>query len=260
MPQLTNTPALDTISLVETPEHVSFSFEVAGPVRRVAAYLIDTLVRTIVMFVFAFAALIGEATGGSGLSGVGTGLWLALAFAMEWGYFVVLEMLMSGQSVGKRVLGLRVVTADGRPLGFGASVLRNLVRAADLLPLYYALGLSVLIHDKKFRRLGDLVAGTLVIVEEKRSVMGPLVIEPAPTAQELGQFPHKLTLSRQDLDAMELFLRRLGHYPPAREIELAERLAPILAARMGLRFHNPVRFLQVLYYRAMHKDGHAHAR
>src|SRR5690606_13717654 len=131
MSQLTQTPALDTISLVETPEHVSFSFEVAGPVRRVIAYLIDLMVRSIVLMVLAFVAIIGEATGGSGLSGVGTGLWLTLAFAMEWGYFVLLEMLMSGQSIGKRALGLRVVTADGRPLGFGASVLRNLVRAAD---------------------------------------------------------------------------------------------------------------------------------
>jgi hypothetical protein len=105
-----------------------------------------------------------------------------------------------------------------------------------------------------------LAAGTLVIVEEKRAVMGPLQITPAPSAAELAQLPHKLALSRADLDAMELFLRRLGQYPPAREIELAEHLAPVFAARMGLRYHNPVRFLSLLYFRAMHKDGHANPR
>ncbi len=251
--------ALDTTATIETPERVAFSFELAGPVRRAAAYLIDGILRLVVLFVFGLVAALGEATGLSGLEGLGTGVMLTFMFALEWGYFVALEMLMGGQSVGKRVLGLRVVSNDGRPLGFGASLLRNLVRAADFLPMAYALGVAVMLKDRRFRRLGDMAAGTLVIAEERRKLMGPLVIVPPPTAPELAYLPHKLDLSSEDLDALELFLRRLGQYPPARELELAERVAPIYARRMGLSYHDPVRFLALLYHRATGRSDHANA-
>ncbi len=253
----TDAAALDTTAVIETPERVAFSFELAGPVRRAGAYLIDGLLRAMVLFIFAVIAVAGEAIGDAGLSGVGTGVMLTLAFAIEWGYFVLLEMLMGGQSIGKRVLGLRVISDDGRPLGFGASVLRNLVRAADFLPMMYALGVAVMMKDQRFRRLGDMAAGTLVVVEERRKLMGPLVIHPPPTAFELAGLPHKLDLSSEDLDALELFLRRLGQFPPAREVELAERVAPIFARRMGLHYQHPVRFLALLYHRATGRSDHA---
>lgn len=256
---LSASPALDTTAVITTPERVAFSFELAGPVRRTLAYGIDAVVRALLLMMLAIVAALGEALGSEGLSGLGTGVMLTLMFVMEWGYFVALEMFMGGQSIGKRALGLRVVSDDGRPLGFGASVLRNLVRAADFLPLLYALGAAVMLKDRSFRRLGDMAAGTLVIVEGRRSLLGPLVISPPPSPQELAWLPHRVELSTDDLDAIELFLRRLNHYPPAREIELAERIAPVYAARMGLSYHHPVRFLALLYHRATRRGDDAHA-
>lgn len=252
--------ALDTVAVVETPEHVQFSFELAGPGRRVAAYFIDLLLRGAVFLFVAVTAQLGGALGDEGLEGLGQGLVLTVAFGLEWGYFVLLETLWQGQSIGKRALGLRVVTSDGRPLRFIQSVLRNLVRAADFLPSFYALGTFVLSADKHFRRLGDLAAGTLVIVTPHYRIQAPLRITPPPDASELYGIPSRPDLSPKELSNIELFLRRLGQYAPARELELAQLIAPMLAKRLGLSYQDPVRFLAILFYRSTQRGSFAEPR
>jgi hypothetical protein len=150
------------------------------------------------------------------------------------------------------------VTLGGQPIGFTESVLRNLLRAADGLPFgqlgiawpSYAIALVVMGKDKKFRRLGDLVAGTMVVVEDRRVVADRLRIDPPPSPQELAYLPQRLPLSGEELEALELFLRREGRLGPAREDELASMVAPIFAKRLGVRYRDPTRFLKVLYARA----------
>ncbi len=246
---------LDTTAEVETPEQVRFRHQLAGPARRAAAYLVDLIVRGTIVFVFGFAAVLGGLVSTHGVAGVGTGLLLLLLFLVEWGYYVVCESLMSGRSVGKRAFGLRVVKIGGHPLGFGDSVLRNLLRAADALPSFYAIGVVVMAKDPLFRRLGDMVAGTVVVSEEKQRILAALRIEPPPTPKELERIPEKLAISPGEIEAIEQFLRRLGQLSPARELELAEIAAPIFARRMGLRYRDPARFLALLYYRATQRRG-----
>src|SRR5262245_48990254 len=185
---------------------------------------------------------------------------LLLWFAVEWLYYVFFEVIFSGRTPGKMALRLRVVTNTGQPLSIVDSFLRNLLRAVDGLPAVaplplvtvstYALGVLVMGRDRCFRRLGDLVAGTMVIVEERHQVSEPLRVEPPPSPAELAWLPSRLPLSGEELDAVELFLRRSGMLSPARELELAEMVAPVFARRMGLRFTNPQRFLQLIYHRA----------
>jgi uncharacterized RDD family membrane protein YckC len=218
------------------------------------------VVRAALLLAIGVAAALGGAIGDEGLQGVGMGLMLVTAFFLEWGYFVVLEVAMNGQSVGKRALRLRVVTSDGRPLSFTQSVLRNLLRAADFLPLLYALGVLIVARDRLFRRLGDMVAGTLVLVEERNKIHAPLVVSPLPTLHELYEIPQRPNLSPKELDAVERFLRRVGQHAPARELELAEMIAPTLAQRLGTQYRDPVRFLSLLHYRSTHKGAHADAR
>jgi uncharacterized RDD family membrane protein YckC len=241
---------LDTITRVETPEHFSFSFELAGPLRRMAAYGIDLVVRGMVLLVVLWVATAAGMLGVWNFDGLATGVLLLVAFLLEWGYFVVLELAWDGRSVGKRILRLRVVSADGRPLGVGNVLLRNLLRAADFLPSAYALGLFVMASDPQFRRLGDAVAGTLVVVERRERIESELFIDPPPSQAELSLLPQRPDLSAQDLEALELFLRRMNQYPEARLYELAELIAPTYARRVGVRYRNPVRFLAVLYHRA----------
>src|SRR5262245_66483512 len=117
---------LDTSIEVETPEQVRFSFRLAGPAQRAAAYLIDLLVRGAVLMALSIAAGIFGFFGGDVLEGAGMGLVMLAWFAVEWGYYVICERVMNGRSIGKSVLHLRVVRSDGLPIGFAESVLRNL--------------------------------------------------------------------------------------------------------------------------------------
>jgi uncharacterized RDD family membrane protein YckC len=240
-------PPLDTTTDIESPEHIRFQHHVAGPAKRALAYVIDFLVRGSIAFVVFMLAMMGGLVGGMEL---GMGIILLVMFVLEWGYYVLCEVLMSGRTPGKVALRLRVVTSTGQPLTVVDSFLRNLLRAADFLPFGYALALVIMARDGRFRRLGDLVAGTMVVVEQRHVVAGPLIIQPPPTVQELDSLPERLPLSGADLDAIELFLRRAGTLSPARELELAEMVAPVFARRLNVRFVNPHRFLQLLYHRA----------
>src|SRR5258708_3097797 len=128
---------------------------------------------------------------------------------------------VGGGSAGKRYLMGWVVREGGFPIGFTASVLRNLLRGADFLPLGYVLGLLVMAGDSRFRRLGDRVAGTMVVIEETARVAAPLALWPAPTADELGAFPLRPPLSAWERESVEMFLRR-ADLTEARRPELAE--------------------------------------
>lgn len=252
----TTQEAIDTSAEVETPEHVRFHHQLAGPARRGLAYVIDLGVR---LGIAAFLLMIGAIAGisaGEGMAGLSTGLLLLVFFVMDWGYYVFWETIWSGRSPGKRALRLRVITDTGRPLHFLDSVLRNLLRAADLLPNAYALGLIVMGRDRRFRRLGDMVAGTMVIVEERHEVGDKLVIQPAPTARELSSLPQRIPLSGDELEALELYLRRVPRLHPARAEELAEIVAPVFARRLGVRFKGEARrFLEVLYHRSRERTA-----
>jgi hypothetical protein len=183
------------------------------------------------------------------------GVILVVAFALEWGYYILFESLWSGQTPGKKAMGLRVVKEGGYPVTFIDVVLRNLLRGADWLPAFNVVGLATMAFDPRFRRLGDLVAGTMVVSEERSRIGSALRISPAPSPEELEWIPASVRLDGTELDALELYLRRVGALSPARESELAEIVAPVFARRFGLRYTNAERFLAVLYVRA--GGGHA---
>ena len=247
---------LDTTTEVETPEHVRFRYHVAGPARRLFAYGIDLILRGLILFAFYIVAIIGGLM--TGFGDASTGLILVVWFALEWFYYVFWETLWSGRTPGKRALSLRVLSDTGHPLRLGQSFLRNLLRAVDLFPTMpglqlptYGVGTATMSRDSRFRRLGDLVAGTMVVVEARAYVEGALVIHPPPSARELASLPQRLPLSGDEIDAVEVFLRREHKLPPARAHELAEMIAPTFGARIGIgSIRDPVRFLKVLYARA----------
>jgi uncharacterized RDD family membrane protein YckC len=246
--------ALDTTATVETPEHIRFDYPLAGPMRRGVAYLIDLLIRLgVLLIVFIMLALVDVATG---VDGVSMGAITVFYFALDWFYYVLFETLWSGRSPGKRALKLRVVGQDGRSLTVLDSVLRNLLRAADFLPFGYAVGLVIMGADPMFRRFGDLVAGTVVVVEEPGRISERLHLHPPPTPEEFAGLPVRPEVSREELDAIELFLRRRGTLAPLREVELAELIAPVLAERIQARYRDPVRFLGLVYARALGHETH----
>ncbi len=243
--------ALDTVVEIETPEHVRFRYQLAGPGRRMFAYLIDLVFRGMLVGVLLILLHLSSFA----IDGFSFGAVLLVIFAVEWGYYVLFESLWSGRTPGKRGMHLRVLKEGGYPTNFLDIALRNLLRAADFLPMAYSLGLVIMGLDPRFRRLGDMVAGTIVVVEDPKTIGQRLVIDPPPTAAELAQLPVHPNLGAADLEALDLFLRRVGTLNPAREQELAALVAPVYAARMGLHYTNAARFLALLYLRAVGRSA-----
>ena len=207
---------LDTIHDVETPEGVRLALRAAGPVPRALAFGLDASIRAMGYF----AALIPLAVTVPQLT---TALLTLLVFVSEWFYPVLFEVLGQGQTIGKRVVGLRVVNDDGTPIGWSASILRNLLLAADGIPGTYTAGLISMLASRDFRRLGDHAAGTLVIYTERRprvEAQSPAVVTPlAPP----------LVLDVEDQRAVIAYAERVAGFSPSRADELAALATPLHA-------------------------------
>ena len=201
---------LDTRYQIETPEGIDLPLRPAGLVPRVFAF--DLLARGVIMGVLMVPlALLGN---------VGLGLGALLLFLVSWWYMVLFEVLNQGCSPGKQVMGLRVVQDDGTPVGWSASLIRNLLRFVDMLPFGYFLGAISCLQHPHFKRLGDLAAGTLVVYRER-----PLPRPQIPQAAAL-RLPFALDLNEQR--AILGFAERQGELSAERVHELAAILAPSL--------------------------------
>jgi uncharacterized RDD family membrane protein YckC len=249
------TPPLDTDVAIETPEHIVFHYRLAGPARRGFAYLIDLLCCYGIVFILAVTVVVaffGNTTSGELGTGAkaGSGLILIALFAAQWVWFVVWEATR-GQSPGKRITGLRVLAENGRPIGWRAAALRNLLRAADALPTGYLVGLVSMFMSARFQRLGDLVAGTIVVVPAHAGAASPIELSPAAQPKELATLPDDVALDADEREAIELFLRRRHTLGRAREEELASMIAGPIAARLGFRHADPSRLLAIVYDRAV---------
>ena len=197
---------VDTLHRVETPENIDIQAECAGPVSRCLAYSIDLSLRGLLMALLGLASVL--------LDKAGTGLLLLGWFALNWFYPVLFEVLRQGQTPGKRVLGLYVVHRDLSPIGWNASLIRNLLRTVDFLPAGYLLGLFSMCMTPQFQRLGDLAAGTLVIYRNQ-----------LPTASALPGVPSAISPIPLDLDEqVELvnFARRSEQLSDGRKNELVD--------------------------------------
>lgn len=226
---------IDAKVSIETPEQIQFTFEVAGAAARMAAYLIDLLIR--LAGVFVLSSIIFVATGLAS-PGLATGLVLILVFLVEWGYCTLFEWLWSGYTPGKRALGIRVVRTDGIAIDFVRSAMRNLLRAADFFPALYATGLIVMFVDKKSRRLGDFAADAMVI-REKRVRLRRLPALPSNAAVLPAQALGALRLKEPDISLIDEFFRRRHLFSTERSTELAAILAEPAAAVLGLPNPDP---------------------
>lgn len=239
--------ALDTTLELETPEHIAFRYQLAGPARRAAAYVVDLIVRGAILLLTALIILSTSSVASADFAGFETGALLLVFFALEWGYFVAFEILSDGASPGKKAFQLRVIHQDGRPITVADSILRNLLRAADLLPMFYAVGVLSMILDKKFRRLGDFVAQTVVVYEAVSKLESR---EEAGLKREVPGLPARPQLSADERNALALFYRRLPYISEARALELAEVVAPVFVERYALQKVDPLNLLITLYQRS----------
>src|SRR3954471_14493059 len=154
---------------VETPELVVLSYTIAGVGSRVYAGFIDLLVCVGVLIGIGLAGVSLQSRLGAAASAAsawGRAFLILAGFAIFWGYYVVCEWVFDGQTIGKRQLGLRVVRDGGYSIGFAAAATRNVMRAIDMQPGFlYLFGITSAVLSKTGKRLGDMVAGTVVIQE-----------------------------------------------------------------------------------------------
>jgi uncharacterized RDD family membrane protein YckC len=223
--------ALDTQVALETPEGVLLRLAPAGPVPRALAWSID---QCVVLLVIVVASLLTAAFGAFG-AGLVTLLW----FVLQWLYPVLFEVLNDGRTPGKRLMGIRAVHDDGTPLGLPAAAVRGLLLAVDGLLLAGLVGLVSMLCTRRFQRLGDLAAGTLVV--HQRHGAGPAAAVQAaaggaPPADAESALPVPVTVPRLLRDEQQLivdFAARASALSPARQAELADLLADTVTGRHG---------------------------
>ena len=208
---------LDTLRQVETPEGLALDLRTAGVFPRAYAWALDLGIRLAGLSVLStLLALGGEA---------GVGVMMVAMFLVYWGYPIAFEVLNDGQTPGKRVMGLRVVNANGTPVTWLPSVVRNLLRTVDMLPVGYGFGLAAALLDDHGRRLGDHAAGTLVVHAERQRPRAPA--PPAPPQAS------PLPLRQDEQVAIVAFAERSAQMTPERQAELAELLEPLTGERNG---------------------------
>lgn len=212
---------LDTYREIETPEGVELHLRAAGPIPRALAFGIDLSLRVFIYLVLSMVLAVA--------GGMGKGLFLIAFFFLEWFYPVLFEVYWQGETPGKRMLGLRTLNDNGTPIGWSASLVRNLLRAVDFLPFFYAFGLLSILLTRNFKRLGDLAAGTLVVYHT-RGLRGAALPEVTPMAP-----PRGLLLEEQKI--LIQYAERAPRLTDARAEELADILSPVtgLTAQAGAR-------------------------
>jgi uncharacterized RDD family membrane protein YckC len=226
-------PAVRTHALIiRTPEGIAFSMELAGPVSRFLAWLVDAAcISVILTVVWAILQMVAAVHRQFGLA-----LYVLAAFALSIGYAIALEWWWRGQTLGKRILRLRVVDEQGLHLKFSQIVVRNLLRAVDSLPLFYLAGGLTCLLNPLGQRLGDIAASTVVV--RSPEILQPSLEKLLPDKyNSLRDQPHLASRLRQSVtpDEAHLALRALlrrDELEPTARVALFRELAAHFQARV----------------------------
>ena len=234
--------AIDTTLLVITPEHVRFDFQLAGPFQRLVAFGVDM----IAILALAFAIVVGA----SFLGTAGLGVAFFLLFVLFWGYGGLFEALWNGQTPGKRAFGLRVVSLGGLTINAQQAVLRNILRGADMFPPLFP-GLIAMLCSREFQRLGDMAAGTMVVLEGRRR--GPDVAWGKKSRDDLDSLiPANFRPDHQLVEVLGSYVGRRIDFSPPRRQDLSSLLAKHFIRAWSLpRETDPDRLLCAMYRRAV---------
>jgi uncharacterized RDD family membrane protein YckC len=261
---------------IDTPEQVGLEYSVAGVGSRFVAALLDALI--VFAFYFLEGILLALFLSGAGnadkLDALGKwfiAFFVFINFAVFWGYFALFEAYWHGQTPGKRAMKLRVIKDSGRQITLFESLARNLLRVVDYLPSLYLVGVITMLCNRRNQRLGDLVAGTIVVHERldepsllyqtSTTLVAPVGFAAQPSGQETvlpwGQgvtamFPADAVakLDGQDLVVIETFFSRMLDLPMQTRAAVAYQMVTQMATKMGVAVPegNPERALESMAY------------
>ena len=254
---------IDSTVEIVTPENIAFHYQVAGPFRRLPAFMLDMLIRsgifTLFMIVLGFA---GALTNLGGIMGAAI---LITWFLLDWFYGGVFETWMNGQTPGKWVLGIRVLSVDGQPINGLQAIMRNILRTLDMMPAYTGLGgvpiptgllgLFAMSLNQRYQRIGDMVCGTIVVVEERQWLTGVAKMDDPRVAQLANYIPADYEVSRTLAKTLAAYVDRRRFFSIPRRREVARHLAEPLLAQFGFPLDTSYDLLLcALYYRSFVAD------
>ena len=222
--------ATEETLIIETPERVPLHFALASIGNRFLACAVDHAIQVLAIgvMVVAFTIVANYASLGDRLSNAPKWVYaimLVVLFLLISGYFAVFEWLWHGQTPGKRWLKLRVIREDGRPISFFEAIVRNLLREFDIMPFpFYSIGLISVFSTDRDQRVGDLVAGTVVVREREAEAPAFAEVFASPVSDPALRRSFKPvqfnadvnSLTEQEISVVESFLRRrwdLKDYP-----------------------------------------------
>ena len=267
---------IDSAIDIVTPENIAFSYRVAGPFRRLPAFVIDLGILIGLHVVVAILAMfVGSFAGGITFAGVSV-----IFLIVWWFYGGLFETFMNGQTPGKWVMGLRVLTVDGHPINGLQAVLRNILRAADMMPILSLqifdivldplegelmppayviptgiLGLAVMTITARYQRLGDLVCGTMVVSEDRHWLTGLAKLDDERAAQLAEYIPPNFQVTRSMARTLANYVERRRFFSLPRRREVARHLAVPLLERFSFPADTSHDLLLcALYYRTFIAD------
>ncbi|MBV9269347.1 MAG: RDD family protein [Acidobacteriaceae bacterium] len=221
---------------IDTPEQIQLHFAVAGIGSRFLAYALDTLIQTAAALLIGVVFLVLSLTGLLSKSRQSS-LWvtaavIVAAFLLYYGYFLIFEIVWNGQTPGKRKIGIRVIKDSGRPLTAAESIGRNLLRVVDQLPGFYAVGVLTAAINAQGKRLGDFVAGSIVVHD--RSLEGIRTSWRPPERRLVQSRIGGKRLSAEEVALIETFLVR--RYQLADEVRrrMAHDILDRMASKLAL--------------------------
>ena len=265
--------AIDLTVAVTTPENISFEYQLAGPFRRLPALLLDVAFRylfVLALFIaFGFAGVLNFLPGSNALIGA---LVVVGIFLLSWFYGLFFEAWWNGQTPGKRILGLRVVSVDGRPINGVQATIRNFVRVADFFPYAsmltfgaesemfviptFLVSLFCMVMTRRFQRLGDLAAGTMVVVEERSWSPKKISLKDPRIASLAEYIPASFRMSSSLAKTIALYVERRDSMSARRQENATEPVAVPLIQRFGFRTDTSSDLLLcALYHREFFLDS-----
>jgi len=226
--------AIDKLT-IDTPEQVHLEFGLANLGSRFMAIFADTIIQIVVYLVL---VILDETTlAGALFSRIGSyRVWVRAViiiayFCVFWGYFAAFEAFWKGQTPGKRWAGIRVIKDTGRPIDAFEAIARNFLRVVDFFPGFYGIGIVTMLLNSKNRRLGDFVAGTLV-VHERTAKESDLFFNTSLKAEAV--LYQATRLSVQEVELIETFLARRLDIPAEVRKQSAVRIAEMIGGKLGI--------------------------
>ena len=246
---------------IDTPEQITLEYEIAGPGSRFMALFVDLMIQTVAGIVLMIAVLIAGVTLSS-LFVAGTwtiALLVVFIFLLQWGYFAAFEIFWKGQTPGKRQTGIRVINETGREASVYEAIARNLLRALDSLPGVYAVGAIVMFISPQHKRIGDYVAGTIVIHDRKPE---DDAIFFNTTSQEVEDGIDYSSLKPSDLQVIETFLQRRLDLEQEVRLRTSTRLAQHFRQKCGIsmELHPDNENLLEILVRGYRRSARFHSR